>query len=112
MARTSYITFLPSAAVTASGNSGELNLYDHDEALIFLDVTEASGTSPTLDVTVQTKDPNGKWYDLVSFAQKIAVGQEAKAISVYGENLRIAYTVGGTTPSFTFSVTAIAKARN
>lgn len=112
MARTSFVTFLPSAARTESGNSGEFNLYDHDEALVFLDVTAASGTDPTLDVKVQTKDPNGKWYDLVSFTQKTDVGQEAKAVTVYGETLRIAYTIGGTEPSFTFAVTAIAKARD
>lgn len=112
MARTSFVTFLPSAARTASGDSGEFNLYDMDEVLVFLDVTAVSGTDPTLDVKVQTKDPNGKWYDLASFAQKTATGQEAKAITVFGESLRISYTIGGTTPSFTFAVTAIAKARN
>lgn len=110
MARTSFITFLPSAARTASGSSGEFNLYDHDEALVFLDVTAASGTTPTLNVTIQTKDPAGNWYDLVSFTQRTAAGKEAKPVSVFGETLRIAYTVGGTTPSFTFSVTGIGKA--
>lgn len=112
MARTSFVTFLASAARTVTGNSGEFNLYDHDEALVFLNVTAASGTSPTLNVKVQTKDPNGDWYDLVSFTQATAAAKEAKPVTVYGETLRIAYTVAGTTPSFTFTVTAIAKAKN
>jgi hypothetical protein len=43
---------LPSAARTSSGNSGAFNLYDHDELLVFLNVTSVSGSSPTLDVKV------------------------------------------------------------
>ncbi|HPP12919.1 MAG TPA: hypothetical protein PKW42_09325 [bacterium] len=112
MARTSFITFLPSAARNTSGQSGSFGLYDMDEILVFLNVSAVSGASSTLDVKVQTQGPDGVWYDLQSFTQKTAAGQEAKAITVFGETLRIAYTIGGSSPSFTFSVTAVAKARS
>ena len=111
MARTSYVTLLPSAARTSSGNSGAFNLYDHDELLVFLNVTSVSGSSPTLDVKVQTQDPSGEWYELASFTQRTATGKEAKAVTCFGENIRITYIIGGSSPSFTFSVTAVAKAR-
>lgn len=111
MAYTSKVTFLSSAARTTSGESGELNLSYGDEILVFLDVTAVSGTSPTLDVKVQTKGPDGKWYDIASFAQKTGTGNEAKAITNYGEILKVVYTIGGTTPSFTFSVTGVVKTR-
>lgn len=111
MARTSYVTFLPAAARTTSGNSGAFNLYDHDELLVFLNVTGASGSSPTLDVKVQTQDPAGEWYELESFTQKTEAGKEARAVTCFGENIRIAYIIGGSSPSFTFGVTAVAKAR-
>ncbi len=111
MAYTSKVTFLSSAARTSSGQSVELNLSYGDEVLVFLDVTAVSGTSPTLDVKVQTKGPDGKWYEIASFAQKTAAGNEAKAITNYGEILRVAYTIGGTTPSVTFSVTGVVKTR-
>lgn len=109
MARTSFVTFLPSVERSAGAEtySGEFNLYDHDEILIFLNASAVGGT---LDVKVQTKDPSGEWYDLATFSQLSAAGKEAKAITVFGETLRIAYTVG-TSPA-TFEVTAIAKARN
>lgn len=112
MARTSAYTFLPSAARTVSGNSGEFNLYDMDEVRVYLNITAVSGTAPTLDIKIQSKGPDGQWYDIESFTQKTATGQDSRAITVFGETLRISYTIGGTTPSFTFAVTAIAKARN
>lgn len=109
MSYTTYHTFLASAARTASGESGVIDLGFADEAIVFLDVTAASGTSPTLDVKIQVADPNGAYYDLASFAQKTAAGREAKQIANFGQNAKIVYTIGGTTPSFTFSVTAISK---
>ncbi|QNB45842.1 hypothetical protein BR63_05645 [Thermanaerosceptrum fracticalcis] len=112
MAYTSNITFLASAARTASGESGAMNLYDAEELLLFLNVKAASGTSPTLDVKVQAKSPEGDWYDLASFTQATAAKKEAKAISGFGQDVRISYTIGGTSPSFTFAVTGIAKHRN
>lgn len=110
MARTSFVTFLPSAqrAAGAEAYSGEFNLYDHDEVRVYLNITALAGA--TLDVAVQGKDPAGEWYDLETFTQKSETGKDSKAITVYGESLRIKYTVG--TNPVTFSVTGIAKARN
>lgn len=111
MAYTSRITFLPSAARTTSGSSGQIDCSFADEMLIFLDVTAVSGTSPTLDVSVKTLGPDGKWYQIAQFTQRTTTGQEAKAITNFGGDLKVDYTIDGTTPSFTFSVTAVAKTR-
>lgn len=80
------------------------------ELLLFLNVTAASGTSPTLNVKVQAQDPAGNWYDILSFTQATAATKEAKQLSIFGDKIKVVYTIGGTTPSFTFSVTAVAKA--
>jgi len=109
MSYTSRGTFLASAARTTSGNSGAIDLSYADDVLVFLNVTAATGTSPTLDVKVYTVDDDGTEYEIAAFTQKTAVGKEAKAISVFGSKLKIGYTIGGTTPSFTFAVTYIAK---
>lgn len=98
---------------TTSGNSTEVGVKSYKEAIAFLDVTAASGTSPTLDVKFQTQDPVSlKWFDLtdLTFSQKVAAGSEMKAkINTLGAKLRCVYTIGGTSPSFDFSVGLILK---
>jgi len=96
-------------------------------AILYLDVTAASGTSPTLDVTIEMQDPTGTDYvEFTAFAQKtaaltapafIVVGLGAVAASITNEDdvaavmlpqkIRAKATIGGTTPSFTYSVTAV-----
>lgn len=107
------ITVLASSARTSSGNTAEIDIGNYKEAVIFLDVTAFSGTSPTLDVKFQTQDPVSlKWFDVteLTFAQATGVVGEMKSKSgMLGSKLRCVYTLGGTSPSFTFSVGLIAK---
>lgn len=107
------VEVLPSSARTVSGNSVEVDASKHKEAIVFLNVTASSGTSPTLDVKFQTQDPISlKWFDVVelNLAQKTTVGSEMKAkANLIGSKLRCVYTLGGTTPSFTFSVGLVLK---
>lgn len=115
------LTVLGSAARTASGNSGDM---DHNKVgiMLFLSITAASGTTPTLDVKLQAKDPtSGTYIDVpgAAFAQKTAAGTDSlviypgvaatanRSVSTVLPNLwRLVWTIGGTTPSFTFSVGA------
>ncbi len=110
-------TPVPSAAKTTTGNSGTLS--DYGSAVNIraqLNVTAASGTTPTLDVIIQDSVDNGSnWNTIGTFTQKNAVSREvininpAKAESgtfqpMFGNLLRVQWTIGGTTPSFTFQV--------
>lgn len=75
----------------------------------FLNVTAASGTTPALDVKLQRSYDATNWTDVTSgaFAQATAVSvKELNGIAFIGggEYLRYVATVGGTTPSFTFSL--------
>lgn len=104
-------TALASEARTATGNSVDITLDGGSKLAVYLDVTAASGTSPTLDVTVKAKDPvSGKYFTIGTFAQKTVVANEAIFIGSGADNefavktFRVEYTVGGTSPSFTFSV--------
>lgn len=107
------VTLLASAARTTSGDTSAtpVDVKKYKEAIFFLDVTAVSGTTPTLDVKIKTKDPvSGKWFDLVAFTQATAVTSEMKAVSgLLGSQISVFYTIGGTTPSFTFSVGAVLK---
>ncbi len=111
------------AARTVTLNSGDLtNPINARGVLLYLNVTAASGTTPTLDVKVQHKDSLQAIYVDVpggAFTQKtgaitdtlvvypgIAVTANRQVSATIGAVWRIVATIGGTTPSFTFSVTA------
>jgi hypothetical protein len=99
---------LASAARTSSGNGGDgVAVPEFARARFYLDVTAASGTSATLDVTIEEL-VNGQWYTLATFTQSTAAGRKAVSVSgPAGRKLRAAWTIGGTTPSFTFAVVGI-----
>lgn len=107
------VTVLASAARTASGDTSAtpIDMKKYKEAVFFLDITAVSGTTPTLDIKIKTKDPvSGKWFDLVTFTQATAVTSEMKAVSgLIGSQIAAFYTIAGDTPSFTFSLGAVLK---
>lgn len=114
------VTAEASSAKTATGAGAAQTNFNARGALLFLNVSAASGTTPTLDVRVQVQDPISlAWFDLpgAAFPQRTAVS--TAMLEVYpglvdaanvrvGRALprtwRLAWTLGGTTPSFTFSV--------
>lgn len=104
-------TLVPSAARTASGDSGKLNGWGSAKTIrAQLEVTAASGTSPTLDVVIEDTLDGVNWNDVGSFTQKTAAGRQVIDITVpFSETLRIRWTIGGTSPSFTFSLAAYSK---
>lgn len=107
------LTPVASAARTTSSDSGWLNCEKYSTLRLILDVTARSGTSPTLDVTVFTADDssgtNARAATGSPFAQKTNVAAERKTFTGLDAYYRVAWTVGGTTPSFTFSVSGIGK---
>lgn len=103
-----------SAARTANGDSGWLRAEQYDEVSLTLAVTAVGGdANETLDVIVETRKDSGDAARAVaSFAQKTQPGgavQERKTFAGLDQEYRVRWTVGGTTPSFTFSVSGEAK---
>lgn len=104
-------TVVASAARTVTGNSGNLPNYGAASALrAQLNVTAASGTSPTLNVLIEDSvDDGATWNTVGTFAQRVATGREVINVTVpFGDVLRVSWTIGGTTPSFTFAVDWVA----
>ncbi len=98
---------------TASALTG---LSPYREALITLNCTAASGTAPTLTVRIQASDDGGTtWYDLpnAAFTQLTATGVQTLCLGMpnnsFGDTVRAAWTIGGTAPSFTFTVKGLFK---
>jgi hypothetical protein len=80
-----------------------------DVLSLLLDVTAASGTTPSMTVNVEWS------MDGIAFAPAetadtftavTATGRKVKTFSVKAPSFRVVWTISGTTPSFTFSVTA------
>lgn len=101
-----------SAARTTSGNSGILSGYGGAKTLrCQLDVTAASGVTPTLNVLVEDTLDGTNFYTVGTFAQKTAAGREAVNVTLpFTDRLRVTWTTAGTTPSFTFSVSIYSEA--
>lgn len=111
-----------SAARTTSGNSGALVTPQVNDAgqlsapralCLQVATTAASGTTPTLAIAVEwsfdgttfaPSDPA----DTLTQITGTANGNLAKSFSVKGLYYRIVWTIGGTTPSFTFSIDDLA----
>lgn len=101
-------TPVASGARTASGNTGALNGYGPGSTIrAQLNVTAASGTTPTLDVVIEDSVDGGTTWNVVgTFAQNTGAPgtQVINVTAPFSDTLRVRWTVGGTTPSFTFQV--------
>lgn len=99
-------TLVPSAARTTNSQieSGE-DYGAIDRLRAQLNVTAASGTTPSMTVVLESTLDGVNWDTLGTFAAKTAAGREVITINpVIGRRLRARWTITGTTPSFTFSV--------
>lgn len=110
-----------SSAKTATGNGTTQTNFNAQGAFVAVLVTTVSGTTPTLTVRVQWSPDGGTtWLDLdatnAQTASITATGQyvlrvfpgvataaNAALNSPLPRTWRLAWTIGGTTPSFTFS---------
>jgi hypothetical protein len=140
MIRENYPTTLISINDT-TGTSGSpiytLGVVDFSTIIAKVYATSMSGTSPTLDVYLQTQDPStASWFDLVHFAQIVGTVTEANAlfaaigkgngylgtapsvslaagkassIPLLSRAIRVVYTYGGTigTVNATISLSAV-----
>lgn len=99
-----------SAARTATFQTTALEVGDKGVAALDLAVTAASGTTPSMTVTIETsKDGSTNWQTVAAFAAKTAVASERKVFSGLDRFIRANCAISGTTPSFTFSITGEAK---
>ena len=113
-------TVFASAARTTTTNSADQTNFNRRGARFFLSVTAASGTTPTLNVKIQTKDSiAGDYVDLpgAAFTEKTGVTNDELTVypgiaetanetvsDVLSRTWRAVATIAGTTPSFTFSL--------
>jgi hypothetical protein len=102
-----------SAARTTSGSTGTINIgHPATGMVVEIDVTAVAGTSPTLTVSLEDTFDGANWNKVVDLnsAAITATGRTVKRLDVTGlpftNTTRLSWTLGGTAPSFTFSVNA------
>lgn len=120
-----------SAARTADGNSGAVEVADDLHGGVFIvNVSASAGTSPTLDLAVEISPDEGTtFFTAFRFAQITATGTRRLAVRFAADgtgseasipadptggalsagcpitkNIRFRWNIGGTSPSFTFAV--------
>lgn len=98
-------------SVTASGTSDgvEIGAASSDQtAYCALHVVSADGTSPTLDVTVESDvdDTFSSPVTVATFSQQTGIGSDWQTNAGANSDTfyRVSYTVGGTSPDFSFAV--------
>lgn len=73
---------------------------------VSIPVTAVTGTTPTLDVSIEESDDTGvNWFKVYDFPRITAPGiYRSPLIRIVGNRIRYVQTVGGTTPSFTRAI--------
>ena len=86
-----------SVTKTASFNGASKVVSDYYGAVFLFAVTASSGTSPTLDPTIEGSFDNTNWYELVdlSWTQATGTTTEMKYLSVLPRFVRAVATIGG-----------------
>lgn len=99
-------TVVSSAARTAAGDTGVIDGYGGASSLrAQLDVTAATGTTPSLTVLVEDTLDGTNWNTVGSFSAKTATGREVINVTgVFADRIRVSWSITGTGPSFTFAV--------
>jgi len=97
-----------SAAITSTGNSGIISDDFGQSMAALINVTAASGTTPTMDLVLKESFDNGTTFqDVYHAARFTGTGTFTVPNIAIGGRRAWYWTVGGTTPSFTTSITAM-----
>ena len=102
------------AAVTSTATSSSIDLLEYDgDVMLILDSAAGGGSSPTLDIKLTESDAtSGTYTDLsgATFTQVVdAASMQTLAINKDSSKrfVRIVQTIGGSSPTFTFSINLI-----
>jgi hypothetical protein len=101
------VTDLASQTITTTANGSTLALDGGNSLGAVVNVTAASGTNPTLDLTLQeSQDAGTTWNDIYQLQRITTTGTVTVPNMLLTGTRRWKWTVGGTTPSFTLSIVA------
>ena len=97
------ITLLASSVQSTSGVGAMVDVGGNDTVRLDLDVSAASGTTPSLTVAIETSRDQITWRTAGAFAAVSAAGTSRRVLTV-DRWVRARWTISGTTPSLTIGV--------
>ena len=102
------------AAVTSTATSSAIDLLEYDgDVMLILDSAAGGGSSPTLDIKLTESDETGGTYTDLSGATFTQVTGSAsmQTLAINKDEckrfIKIVQTIGGSSPTFTFSINLI-----
>lgn len=99
-----------SQVITTNGNSGELDSEGYGCISYIVDVTAVSGTNPTLDIFEEGSEDGINWFQFTQTHRFTNTGQQRfQSLRLAAKFYRYRWIVGGTSPSFTFSIITTLK---
>ena len=103
-----------SAALTTTTTTAAFTPTFGSAYSVSIPVTAVSGTTPTLDVSIEESDDSGtNWFKVYDFPRITAAGMyRSPIIRLTGNRVRYVQTVGGTTPSFTRAINRLQSSSN
>ena len=102
------------AAVTSTATSSAIDLLEYDgDVMLILDSAAGGGSSPTLDIKVTESEATGGTYTDLSGASFTQVTGSAsmQTLAINKDEckrfIKIVQTIGGSSPTFTFSINLV-----
>ena len=103
-------TDIVSAALTTTATSAGVAITNVQSAAFAVNITAVTGTNPTLDVVIQCSVNTTTWHDIYHFERATAsTTLITPNIELPCAQIRYVRTVGGSSPSFTMSLTRWSK---
>lgn len=100
---------MASTTETTNGQTANLTVDALGELLVGINITSVTGTTPVLNIYVDSLGVDGVWYNIWSGSQISSDGSQVAQLTNFGQTIRLRWVIGGTTPSFTFSASIIGK---
>ena len=103
-------TDIVSAALTTTATSAGVAITNVQSAAFAVNITAVTGTNPTLDVVIQCSVNTTTWHDIYHFERATASTTLIMPnLELPCAQIRYVRTVGGSSPSFTMSLTRWSK---
>ena len=105
------VTILNNQSITANGSSSNIDIGGYPYVFVFIYVSSVSGTSPSLNVYLNAYDEvSDQSVSIASVTNITSTGTYYMAATgLAARYVNVSWTVGGTSPSFTVTITLKAK---
>ena len=107
MGRLTQSNIFSSASITKSDNGSDQSIFGLQNARFLLSITKVSGTSPTLDVSIEGQTTSGNYVKLATFPRAKGIDSYSIDILRMPQHFRVSWVIEGAAPDFTFEIDAI-----